>query len=150
AVAEDARKARLEGAEGQQRFADQLGQRLAELTQRSEQRLGEMRTTLEQRLKELQAGNEARLEQMRATVDEKLQSTLETRLGESCRRESERVVDVQRRLGERQQLASGVGYLKRMLGSGKSRGECGEVQLAGVLEQVFARDQYESNVATVP
>jgi len=150
AVAEDARKARLEGAEGQQRFADQLGQRLAELTQRSEQRLGEMRTTLEQRLKELQAGNEARLEQMRATVDEKLQSTLETRLGESFRLVSERLEHVQRGLGEMQQLATGVGDLKRVLGNVKSRGVFGEVQLAGLLEQVFAPDQYESNVATVP
>ena len=103
AVAEDARKARSEGAEGQQRFADQLGQRLSELIQRNEQRLGEMRATLEQRLRELQAGNEAKLEQMRATVDEKLQSTLETRLGESFRLVSERLEHVQRQHQPRQQ-----------------------------------------------
>jgi len=150
AVAEDARKARSEGADGQQRFADQLGQRLADLTQRNEQRLAEMRATLEQRLRELQAGNEARLEQMRATVDEKLQSTLETRLGESFRLVSERLEHVQRGLGEMQQLATGVGDLKRVLGNVKTRGVFGEVQLAGLLEQVLAPDQYESNVATVP
>lgn len=150
AVAEDARKARSEGADVQQRFADQLGQRLAELTQRNEQRLGEMRTTLEQKLRELQAGNEAKLEQMRATVDEKLQSTLETRLGESFRLVSERLEHVQRGLGEMQQLATGVGDLKRVLGNVKSRGVFGEVQLAGLLEQVFAPDQYQANVATVP
>src|SRR5690606_31380132 len=150
AVAEDARKARTEGADAQQRFADQVGQRLAELTQRSEQRLGEMRTTLEQKLRELQAGNEAKLEQMRATVDEKLQSTLETRLGESFRLVSERLEHVQRGLGEMQQLATGVGDLKRVLGNVKSRGIFGEVQLAGLLEQVFAPDQYAANVDTIP
>ncbi|MEO5565696.1 MAG: DNA recombination protein RmuC [Luteimonas sp.] len=149
-LAEDARKARSEGAELQQRFAENLGQRVQELTQRSEQRLGEMRATLEQKLQELQAGNEAKLEQMRATVDEKLQSTLETRLGESFRLVSERLENVQRGLGEMQQLATGVGDLKRVLGNVKSRGVFGEVQLAGLLEQVFAPDQYAANVATVP
>ncbi len=149
-LAEDARKARLESAEHQGRSAESLGQRLQELTQRNEQRLGEMRTTLEQKLRELQAGNEAKLEQMRATVDEKLQSTLETRLGESFRLVSERLEHVQRGLGEMQQLATGVGDLKRVLGNVKSRGIFGEVQLAGLLEQVFAPDQYAANVATVP
>lgn len=149
-LGEDARKARSEGADLQQRFAESLGQRLAELTQRNEQRLGEMRNTLEQKLRELQAGNEAKLEQMRATVDEKLQSTLEKRLGESFRLVSERLENVQRGLGEMQQLATGVGDLKRVLGNVKSRGVFGEVQLAGLLEQVLAPDQYASNVATVP
>ena len=79
-LSEDARKGRLES---QQRFADALGQRLNELTQRNEQRIGEMRATLEGRLKELQADNAQKLEQMRATVDEKLHATLETRLTES-------------------------------------------------------------------
>jgi DNA recombination protein RmuC len=150
ALAEDARKSRSEGADLQQRFAESLGQRLQELTQRNEARLAEMRTTLEQKLRELQAGNEAKLEQMRATVDEKLQSTLETRLGESFRLVSERLENVQRGLGEMQQLATGVGDLKRVLGNVKSRGVFGEVQLAGLLEQVFAPDQYAANVATVP
>jgi len=149
-LTEDARKARSEGAELQQRFAEALGQRLNELTQRNEQRIGEMRATLEQKLRELQVGNEAKLEQMRATVDEKLQSTLETRLGESFRLVSERLEHVQRGLGEMQQLATGVGDLKRVLGNVKSRGVFGEVQLAGLLEQVFAPDQYAANVATVP
>src|SRR3546814_18761609 len=67
----DARKARTGGADLQQRFADTLGQRLAELTQRNEQRIGEMRTTLESQLQKLQADNASKLEQMRATVDEK-------------------------------------------------------------------------------
>ena len=149
-LTEDARKARSEGADLQQRFAEALGQRLNELTQRNEQRIGEMRATLEQKLRELQVGNEAKLEQMRATVDEKLQSTLETRLGESFRLVSERLEHVQRGLGEMQQLATGVGDLKRVLNNVKSRGVFGEVQLAGLLEQVFAPDQYAANVATIP
>ena len=149
-LGEDARKSRMEGAEQQKHFADALGQRLQELTQRNEQSLGEMRATLERKLQELQKGNEAKLEQMRATVDEKLQSTLETRLGESFRLVSERLEHVQRGLGEMQQLATGVGDLKRVLGNVKSRGIFGEVQLAGLLEQVFAPDQYAANVATIP
>src|SRR3546814_6002193 len=102
ALTEDARKARSEGAEQQQRFAENLGQRLNELTQRNEQRIGEMRATLEQQLQQLQADNTQKLEQMRATVDEKLQSTLNTRLDASFKLVSERLEAVQRGLGERQ------------------------------------------------
>ena len=150
ALNDDAHKSRLELATRQQQFADGLGQRLSELTQRNEQRIGEMRATLEQQLQKLQTDNAARLEQMRATVDEKLQSTLETRLGASFKLVSERLEQVQRGLGEMQQLATGVGDLKRVLGNVKSRGVFGEVQLAALLEQVFAPDQYAANVATVP
>ncbi|MGN6151943.1 MAG: DNA recombination protein RmuC [Lysobacteraceae bacterium] len=150
ALGDDAHKARLEFATRQQQFADTLGAQLRELTERNEQRLGELRATLEQKLRELQAGNEAKLEQMRATVDEKLQSTLETRLGESFRLVSERLEQVQRGLGEMQQLATGVGDLKRVLTNVKTRGIYGEVQLAALLEQALTIEQYEQNVATVP
>ncbi|MFP7723285.1 DNA recombination protein RmuC [Lysobacter sp. A3-1-A15] len=150
AVAEDARKARSEGAEQQQRFADGLGQRLAELTQRNEQRIGEMRATLEQQLQKLQADNASKLEQMRATVDEKLQSTLETRLGESFRLVSERLEQVQRGLGEMQQLATGVGDLKRVLTNVKDRGGWGEVQLENILEQTLTMEQYGRSVRVRP
>ena len=150
ALNDDAHKARLELATRQQQFADALGAQLRELGERNEQRLGELRLTLEQKLRELQTGNEAKLEQMRATVDEKLQSTLETRLGESFRLVSERLEQVQRGLGEMQQLATGVGDLKRVLTNVKTRGIYGEVQLAMLLEQVLTIEQYESNVATVP
>lgn len=150
ALTEDARKGRGEAAELQQRFAEGLGQRLNELTQRNELRIGELRATLEERLRELQADNTAKLEQMRATVDEKLQTTLETRLGESFRLVSERLEQVQRGLGEMQQLANGVGDLKRVLTNVKTRGTFGEVQLGALLEQVLTIEQYDSNVATVP
>ncbi|WP_411833439.1 DNA recombination protein RmuC [Pseudoxanthomonas mexicana] len=150
ALGEDARRGRLEAGESQQRFADGLGQRLSELTQRNEQRIGELRATLEQQLKSLQADNAQKLEQMRATVDEKLQTTLEARLGASFRLVSERLEQVQRGLGEMQQLATGVGDLKRVLSNVKTRGIFGEVQLAALLDQVLTVEQYESNVAPVP
>ncbi len=150
ALTEDARKARSEGADLQQRFADVLGARLTELTQRNEQRIGEMRATLEDQLQKLQADNAAKLEQMRATVDEKLQTTLETRLGESFRLVSERLEQVQRGLGEMQQLATGVGDLKRVLSNVKDRGGWGEVQLENILEQTLTLEQFEKCVKVRP
>jgi DNA recombination protein RmuC len=107
-----------------------------------------LRTSVEERLREIQDKNAAKLEEMRQTVDEKLRSTLETRLGESFRQVSERLEQVYRGLGEMQVLASGVGDLKRVLANVKTRGTWGEVQLAMLLEQVLAPDQYAANVTT--
>jgi Uncharacterized protein conserved in bacteria len=149
-LTEDARKGRLEASESQQRFADTLGQRLNELTQRNEQRIGEMRATLEDRLKELQADNAQKLEQMRATVDEKLQATLTQRLDASFSLVSERLEAVQRGLGEMQQLATGVGDLKRVLSNVKDRGGWGEVQLESLLEQVLTAEQFARSVKVRP
>ena len=150
ALGEDARKGRLESGEQQQRFSDTLSQRLNELTQRNELRIGELRATLESRLKELQADNTAKLEQMRQTVDEKLHATLETRLTESFGNVTAMLAQVHQGLGDMNKLAADVGGLQRVLNNVKSRGVFGEVQLAGLLEQVFAPDQYSANVATVP
>ena len=150
ALTEDARKARLEHAEQQQRHADALGSKLSELTQRNEARIGEMRATLEQQLQSLQADNAQKLEQMRATVDEKLHATLETRLTESFGNVTQMLSQVHQGLGDMNKLATDVGGLQRLLTNVKSRGIFGEVQLAGLLEQVFAPDQYASNVATIP
>ena len=150
ALNDDAQKARSELAGGQKQFADGLGAQLRELTDRNEQRLTELRVTLEQKLRELQTGNEAKLEQMRATVDEKLQSTLETRLTESFGNVAQMLVQVHQGLGDMNKLASDVGGLQRVLSNVKSRGIFGEVQLAALLEQVFAPDQYATNVKTVP
>ena len=126
------------------------GQQLADLTRRIQLDLGEVRGTLHSQLTSLQQGNERKLDQMRETVEEKLQSTLEARLGESFRMVSERLEQVHKGLGEMQALASGVGDLKRMLTNVKSRGTYGEVQLASLLEQVLLVDQYARNVATRP
>ncbi len=142
----------LGGAQGQQLhdFAARMQQQLADLTRAIQLNLGEVRTTLQGQLSSLQQGNEVKLDQMRATVEEKLQTTLEARLGESFRLVSERLEQVHRGLGEMQSLAAGVGDLKRVLSNVKSRGTFGEVQLAALLEQVLAPDQYASNVVTRP
>jgi len=126
------------------------GQQLADLTRRIQLDLGEVRGTLNSQLTSLQQGNERKLDQMRETVEEKLQTTLEARLGESFRMVSDRLEQVHKGLGEMQALASGVGDLKRMLTNVKSRGTYGEVQLATLLEQVLLVDQYARNVATRP
>src|SRR5690554_3175268 len=149
-LTEDARKARLEGGEQQQRFADGLGQRLKELIERNERGIGEMRATLEKQLQALQADNAQKLEKMRETVDEKLQSTLNTRLDSSFKLVSERLEQVQRGLGEMQQLATGVGDLKRVLTNVKNRGGWGEVQLENILEQVLITEQYGREVRVRP
>jgi DNA recombination protein RmuC len=116
----------------------------------NEQRLAELRQTVEQRLTAIQQDNEKKLEQMRATVDEKLHATLEQRLGESFKQVAERLEQVHKGLGEMQNLARDVGSLNRVLTNVKTRGVFGEVQLAGLLEQVFTPEQYACNVATLP
>ncbi|HZX27745.1 MAG TPA: DNA recombination protein RmuC, partial [Telluria sp.] len=113
------------------------------------QRMLEVRLTLESRLRELQGDNALKLEEMRRTVDEKLHATLETRLTESFRQVSERLERVHQGLGEMQQLAVGVGDLKRVLTNVKTRGTWGEVQLEALLEQMLTVDQYAKNVETV-
>jgi DNA recombination protein RmuC len=125
-------------------------QQLADLTRAIQLNLTEVRATLQTQLTGLQQGNEAKLEQMRATVEEKLQSTLEARLGESFKQVSDRLEQVHRGLGEMQGLAQGVGDLKRVLTNVKTRGSFGEVQLAALLEQVLTADQYAANIATRP
>jgi DNA recombination protein RmuC len=147
---DDTRKTRAEMQAGQLRFGEQLQQRFTTLTENNEKRMGEMRGTLESQIKALQQDNAQQLDKMRQTVDEKLQTTLETRLGHSFKLVSERLEAVQRGLGEMQELAAGVGDLKRMLTNVKTRGTFGEVQLGALLEQVLIAEQYDSNVATVP
>ena len=110
--------------------------------------MGEVRTAVEEKLKAIQEDNTKSLEQMRQTVDEKLQGTLEKRLGESFKLVSERLEQVHKGLGEMQTLATGVGDLKRMLTNVKTRGTWGEVQLEAMLEQVLTPEQYDKNVAT--
>jgi DNA recombination protein RmuC len=145
-----ARSNREESAQQLQDFATRMQQQLADLTRGIQLNLSEVRTTLQAQLASLQQGNETKLDQMRATVEEKLQSTLEARLGESFKLVSDRLEQVHRGLGEMQTLAAGVGDLKRVLSNVKSRGTFGEVQLAVLLEQVMAADQYAANVATRP
>ena len=135
-----------QGAESARTQNEQLGH----LSLRNEQRLGEVRAAVQEQLKALQEGNERKLEQMRATVDEKLHATLEQRLGESFKQVAERLEQVHQGLGEMQGLARDVGSLNRVLTNVKTRGIYGEVQLAGLLEEVFTPQQYAANVETVP
>ncbi|NVM75395.1 DNA recombination protein RmuC [Duganella sp. SG902] len=113
------------------------------------QRMLEVRVMLETKIKDLQNDNGARLEEMRKTVDEKLHATLESRLNASFQQVSERLERVHQGLGEMQQLALGVGDLKRVLTNVKTRGTWGEVQLEMLLEQVLTPDQYAKNVETI-
>lgn len=115
-----------------------------------EQLQHQLRQTLEQQIQTLQASNAQKLDEMRATVDEKLQSTLETRLGQSFKQVADRLEQVHKGLGEMQTLAQGVGDLKHLLTNVKTRGMFGEAQLAALLEQVLAPDQYATQVATRP
>jgi len=132
------------------RFSDALAAQLRDMAEASERRLNDVKASVELRLTALQQGNELKLEQMRATVDEKLHATLEARLGESFKQVADRLDQVHRGLGEMQGLAKDVGSLNRVLTNVKSRGVFGEVQLAGLLEQVFTPDQYATNVETIP
>ena len=112
--------------------------------------LDRVRATLDQRVRELQEGNERKLDEMRRTVDEKLHDTLEKRLGESFKLVSDRLDTVHKGLGEMQQLATGVGDLKRVLTNVKARGTWAEVQLGAILEQVLTPEQYGKNVCIRP
>ncbi len=150
AIATQAQAGREEQAAALKRFGDTLNQSLTALTESNAQRMAEVRATLEAKIRDLQTDNGARLEEMRKTVDEKLHATLEQRLGESFKLVSDRLEKVHQGLGEMQQLAIGVGDLKRVLTNVKTRGTWGEVQLAMLLEQVLTPDQYAKNVETVP
>jgi DNA recombination protein RmuC len=150
AITQQAQTGREEQASALKRFGDTLNQTLAALTESNAQRMAEVRATLESKIKDLQTDNANRLEEMRKTVDEKLHATLEQRLGESFKLVSDRLEKVHQGLGEMQQLAIGVGDLKRVLTNVKTRGTWGEVQLEMLLEQVLTPDQYAKNVETVP
>lgn len=123
---------------------------LAKLSSSNETKLEALKSAVENRLAQLQQDNARRLEEMRLTVDEKLQGTLERRLGESFKLVSERLELVHKGLGEMQTLALGVGDLKKVLTNVKTRGTWGEVTLGNLLEQVLAPDQFARNVATRP
>jgi len=150
AMNQQAQTSREEQAQSLQRFGDTLNQTLTALTESNAQRMAEVRATLEAKIKDLQTDNGLRLEEMRKTVDEKLHATLEQRLGESFKIVSDRLEKVHQGLGEMQQLAIGVGDLKRVLTNVKTRGTWGEVQLEMLLEQVLTPEQYAKNVETVP
>lgn len=112
------------------------------------EKLVDIKKALEASIKTLQQSNELRLEDMRRTVDEKLNVTLERRLGESFKLVSERLEAVHKGLGDMQHLALSVGDLKKVMSNVKSRGIIGEYQLQNILEDLLTVDQYAKNVKT--
>ena len=129
---------------------ESTARRLAEMSDTNTRSMTAVRDALNQQLAQLQTTNSAKLDEMRATVDEKLQTTLQARLGESFKQVADRLEQVHKGLGEMQTLAQGVGDLKHLLTNVKTRGIFGEAQLASLLEQVFVPDQYAVQVATRP
>ncbi len=134
----------------QKTLADTLATQLQGLSESNARRLSEVRATMETQLAQLQQSNSSKLDEMRRTVDEKLQSTLEARLGESFKQVADRLDQVHKGLGEMQSLAVGVGNLQRVLTNVKTRGIFGEVQLEALLEQVLTTEQYAKQVETKP
>ena len=132
----------------QKTLSDTLSMQLQSLSESNARRMGEVRETLEKQLAQLQQSNADKLDEMRRTVDEKLQNTLETRLGQSFKQVADRLEQVHKGLGEMQTLAQGVGDLKHLLTNVKTRGIFGEAQLAALLEQVFTVEQYAAQVVT--
>lgn len=120
---------------------------LEQVSKSNDEKLERVRMVVENRLQLMQKDNNEKLEVMRATVDEKLHATLEKRLGESFKMVSERLESVHKGLGEMQNLAAGVGDLKKVLTNVKTRGTWGEVQLGNLLEQIMTPAQYDKNVA---
>jgi len=119
-------------------------------TQREElsKSLEGVRSIVDLRLKQLQDDNAKQIDKMRATVDEKLQGTLEKRLGESFKLVSDRLEQVHQGLGAMRQLASDVGGLQKVLTNVRTRGGWGEVQLGSLLEEVLTPEQFAKNVKT--
>jgi len=112
------------------------------------EKISELKMSLEKSVKTMQEGNEKKLEEMRKTVDEKLNETLEKRLGESFKQVSDRLEAVHKGLGEMQTLAVSVGDLKKVMNNVKSRGVLGEYQLQNIIEDLLTNEQYEKNVKT--
>ncbi len=127
-----------------------MAKQVGDFADKVDKRFEELRASVVESLDKIRTENEAKLEQMRLTVDEKLQGTLEARLGDSFRLVSERLEQVHKGLGEMQNLATGVGDLKRVLTNVKSRGTWGEVQLSMLLEDMLTPEQYETNVRIRP
>lgn len=132
-----------------QKFDDLLNKQ-HQIKTENETKLEKIKEAVETNLQRLQEQNSRKLDEMRATVDEKLQSTLEKRFTDSFNLISNRLDQVHQGLGEMQKLASGVGDLKKVLTNVKTRGNLGEIQLGGILEQIFSPEQYEKNSVVKP
>ncbi len=141
---------REEAASGARALREEVQLTLNQMGEQLRTAVAELRQAVEGRLDVLRTENTAKLEQMRQTVDEKLQGTLEQRLGASFKMVNDSLTRVHESVGEMQALATGVGDLKRILSNVKSRGTWGEVALGNILEEILSADQYARNVEVRP
>ncbi len=142
-------------SENQRQFSQSQQEKLTSFETRfnafsleNEQRLDLIRKTMENKLTYIQQDNNRQLEQMRKTVDEKLQTTLEEKMNKSFELVNQRLEQVYKGLGEMQNLAVGVGDLKKVLTNVKTRGILGEIQLKAILSEILSPEQYDENVVT--
>lgn len=134
-----------------QEMNDSLGtlrRSVAEMSGGLDSRMEAIRNTMEVRIAAMQADNQRKLDEIRGTVDERLQKTLEEKVGQSFQLVNERLEQVYKGLGEMQNLATGVGDLKKVLSNVKTRGIMGELQLERILDQILTPAQYEKNIVT--
>ena len=140
----------VEAGQIQKERLDNLTGALTGLSEKLEKAQDSLRTAVEGRLDAIRQESATKLEEMRQTVDEKLQTTLESRLGESFNRVVEQLERVHKGIGEMQTLAANVGDLRNVLTNVKVRGTYGEVQLALLLEQFLSPDQFVKNASVRP
>lgn len=145
-VRDEISKFRAEMKTGAHQERAELTVSLKSFSDSVEQKMAAVGHLVDEKLKQIQDDNTRQLDRMRETVDEKLQSTLEKRLGESFKQVSERLEQVHQGLGDMRNLAAGVGDLKKVLTNIKTRGTWGEVQLGALLEEILAPEQYAKNV----
>lgn len=135
-------------SQNQQEKLNSVEQRLKTFSLENEQKLDLIRKSVEQKLSYIQEDNNKQLEKMRQTVDEKLQTTLEEKMNKSFELVNRRLEQVYKGLGEMQNLAVGVGDLKKVLTNVKTRGILGEIQLGAILSEILSPEQYDTNVVT--
>lgn len=141
--------------EKQTLLKDTLSQNLKQFEERfktfsveTEQKLENIRNVVGEKLQTIRNDNNKKLDEMKDVVDRKLSETLNKRMTESFKLVNDRLQEVYKGLGEMQNLAKGVGDLKKVLSNVKSRGVLGEIQLGAILEEILSPEQYEKNVAT--
>lgn len=127
-----------------------MEQRLKTFSVENEQKLSEIRSTVEKRLDKIQEQNNIKLDEMRTIVTEKLNKTIDSRMTESFKIVNDRLEQVYKGLGEMQNLAVGVGDLKKVLSNVKTRGILGEIQLGSILREILSPEQFDENVAVKP
>ncbi|MGN1381385.1 MAG: DNA recombination protein RmuC [Eubacterium sp.] len=147
--ASDLQNERLEELDKKFRVLEMTNeQKLDNIRNMMAQQLSTINASLNDQMTQMNRDNTRHLDQMRQTVDEKLQKTLEERIGQSFQLVNRQLEQVSRGLGEMQNLARGVGDLKKVLSNVKTRGNLGEIQLGAILDDILAPEQYETNVNT--